>query len=274
RPALDKDEKEGAQPKPVCGLDVPFATVGGSFIFKHIRVDELVADKAARVVGVKVDLDQAKIDELCDQRASWEQIAPLRVAGFEYKAIKDLGPEETWRLDKLDEQYGDAATFQPQPYLWLAKIKQQAGYDAAAIEVRVRLEKNRTRYGDFGRVKRIGRHILAWTIRYGYRPSNAIKWLLAWSVVCTVLFWDLPNSGQAIEAKPPLKGPALQFNPFVYAVDTLVPIVDLHQKSQWFIQPPSLAPWREVSNPPSAGSGDLLARVGQAVWRTCWAYWA
>ena len=76
---------------------------------------------------------------------------------------------------------------------------EESGYADTATRIRIRLEGNVTRLGDFGFWKLLGRYVLAVTIRYGYRPSYAISVLLIW----TALTWlALTNAlpGQLIEA--------------------------------------------------------------------------
>jgi hypothetical protein len=45
------------------------------------------------------------------------------------------------------------------------------------------------------------------------------------------------------------RGPSISFNPLIYAIDTLVPIVDLNQKKNWIVNP--LSPDQETPEPAS-----------------------
>jgi hypothetical protein len=234
------------------GVDARFAKIGGSFWLQGLE---------STGAAFSVDLRQCQVDLLRDNENSWQGVAERHFSGFEYKAIGDLQADEEWRVDKLDAQYQSKDTFEPQPYLWLAKINQQAGYDGTATAVRIRLEKNRTRYGDYAGLRKFGRLLLECTISYGYHPFRAFALLFGWCLFCTALFWNLPSSGQAVETKP-ANGPSIRFNPFVFALDTLVPIVDLHQKGRWTIQPPELEPWKHYSGTwPGVGSPGLPRRL-------------
>ena len=58
------------------------------------------------------------------------------------------------------------------------------------------------------------------TVGYGYRPLRAATWLIAFLAVGTLAF--------GLHHPPPFPATAHPaFNPFIYTVDLLVPLVDL-----------------------------------------------
>jgi len=69
------------------------------------------------------------------------------------------------------------------------------------------------------------------TVGYGYRPLRAAAWLLAFLAAGTLAF--------GLHHPPPLAGvPHPAFNPFIYALDLLIPLVDLGQRSAYDPQGP------------------------------------
>ncbi len=251
-----------------CGIDFSFGTIGGKLSLKKVtRSDSSI---------VELDLCQTVVDVLEDDQSSWNVAAILNLSGCHYKAIADLRADAAWRLALLDRQYvrrGEATpsrSFEPQPYLHLAEVMQQSGYDGAATEIRIHLEGAYTDVGDFRGRQRVWRRILRATIAYGYAPSRAILWLGAWAFVSTLIFASAPKGDiiQPKESEAATHVPPLEFSPLIYAIDTLVPLVDLHQKSNWLVQPPSFGPWIEAWQNPQADPAGLPLRLLAALWRS------
>lgn len=247
-----------------CGIDFSFGTIGGKLSLKNVtRSNSSV---------VELDLCQTVVDVLEDDQGSWNIAAILKLSGCHYKAISDLRADARWRLALLDRHYvrrGEATPsryFEPQPYLHLAEVMQQSGYDAAATEIRIHLED----VGDFRGRQRGWRRILRATIAYGYAPSRAILWLAAWAFVSTLVFALAPQ-GEIVQPKESEAAnhvPPLEFSPPIYAIDTLVPLVDLHQKSNWLVQPPSFRPWVEAWHNPHTDPANLPVRLLEALWQS------
>jgi hypothetical protein len=127
--------------------------------------------------------------------------------------------------------------FSPQPYIQLGKIFRAAGYETSSKAVLTRLERNRTRYSDIGFFFRLWRWLLDVLLRYGYSPFRPVLILIAWALFSAVVFQAAYDQNQIIAARDNQAiqtasdpRPRTAFNAVVYAVDTLVPIVDLNQK--------------------------------------------
>jgi hypothetical protein len=251
------------------GIQAEYTTIGGRLQFQNIVRQGCGSSPPPEI---EFDLRQAKAAELDDDKESWEKVSVLHVGGFEYAAIKNLDARELpWRLRMLDRNYarpagqGTAAEralhFQPQPYLKLAQVMQQAGFDAAATEIRICLEKHRTEFGGFGWVIQTLRSIFGFTIHYGYHPFRVAYFLAGWLLVSTLAFefcrsdFIFPAKRTEKQQMSTAKGELvdseagkydLRFNAFFFALDSLIPIVDLRQRSNYFVQPPQLAPWRKV----------------------------
>ena len=134
--------------------------------------------------------------------------------------------------------------FKPQPYIQLAKTFRAAGYEAAAHKVLVRLERNKTRYSDIGVFRQFWRYMLDIFLRYGYAPFRPVLIVLVWAAASAALFQSGYDLKQIIASKDnqtipgrsdPAQDARIPFNAIVYAVDTLVPIVDLNQKKNWTV---------------------------------------
>ena len=73
--------------------------------------------------------------------------------------------------------------------------------------------------------------LLGGLVGHGYRNWFAVLWLLGWLAAGTVIL-DAAHPGQFERTKP--KGEALPvFQPAVYALDVLLPVVNLNQEAAW-----------------------------------------
>jgi hypothetical protein len=168
--------------------------------------------------------------------------------------------------------------FKPQPYVQLAKTFRAAAYEAAAKEVLVRLRRNETRYSDGGFFSRFWRYLLDIFLRYGHAPFRPVIFVLAWAVVSAVVFQIGYDNHQIVATADNLEKfakpegvaatagnsestPRVAFNAIVYALDTLVPIVDLHQKKNWTV---STAKPAAQHLDPRLSLGEEVGRVWRA----------
>lgn len=171
--------------------------------------------------------------------------------------------EETKGMDEAIRR------FAPQPYLQLARIVRSGGFEASAVRILVRLEHNRTMYGDLGPFKFVGRLILCILLRYGYSPFRPLQILFVWFVISAAVFEIAFQTQMIVPAKDneaqhqsastenaksgtfacPGANPRAQkaaienavasapvkFNSLIFALETLVPLVDLDQKKNWTV---------------------------------------
>jgi len=152
-----------------------------------------------------------------------------------------------WGRRRNDRLAYAILTFAPQPYIQLARVVHQTGYEAVASDIMVRMERNRTRYSGFGFWRQLGRWISDLLARYGFAPLRPVWFLLGWTVISAVVFEYAYANGRMVPTYENLEKlsasnesseqPRYGFNPVVYALDTLVPLIDLNQKKNWHVEP-------------------------------------
>jgi uncharacterized protein YjbI with pentapeptide repeats len=294
---------------PSCGIYAPDATVGGSFIWKNVKK---ISSSNGRNILFWLYLPGSKATTIEDDENSWRALDRLDVTGFQYSNVMDLAGEVGWRLPVLDREYAiknggrlhnlgfallllwralqrrlsasnqtaieeHRRRFKPLPYIQFASVLRSAGYENAASDVLIQLERNRTRYSDFGVWRQLGRWSLDWTLLYGFSPFRPVLWILLWALV-SAIFFDLAYYNKRIvpakdnqQTASVASAPRVTFNALIYALDTLIPIVDLNQKKNWVVEPLSpqsscarhIWDWREIlrdlwKDIPLSGAGALL----------------
>jgi hypothetical protein len=110
----------------------------------------------------------------------------------------------------------------PQPYEQLASSYRRLGHDADARAVL--LAKERHRHAGLSAPFRLWGYLQDITIGYGYRPGLAGLWLAALIAAGTVAF-SLHHPAAAQTST------RLEFNPFFYTLDLLLPVISYGQQS-------------------------------------------
>lgn len=131
-------------------------------------------------------------------------------------------------------QWVAAATpeYAPEPYEMLAASLRSTGEDADAREVL--LAKQRRRRETLPLAAKAWGFLQDWTVAYGYRPGRAAVWMAVLWAIGTLYFSTSPP--------PPLKaGEAPPWNPYLYSLDLLLPVIDLNQGAAW--KPDGGAQW-------------------------------
>ncbi|HEU5160051.1 MAG TPA: hypothetical protein VFU43_23845 [Streptosporangiaceae bacterium] len=142
----------------------------------------------------------------------------VELDGLTYSALEPRLPAER-RLELLRR---DRHGFVPHAYEQLAASYRRIGDDAAARTVL--LAKQRRRRAGLAWYARLWGLAQDATVGYGYRPVRAVAWLVALLVAGSVTYGL--REPRAIE---PATAPV--FNPVVYTVDLLLPIIDFHQEN-------------------------------------------
>lgn len=204
--------------------------------------------KPNEVRGV-VDLTDATVGTLRDSQTSWPQ--KLRLAGLIYQYIVDDGVSDRQRIKWLQRHVdaGGSKTYNPRPYEQLATMYRATGQDSAARNVgvaRADAHHESLPRNPAGWFRRGWSRFLRVTVGYGYQPWLAMLWLLGlWTVASLVVYAaDAQDAMRQLIADPEL---APELVPPVYALDLLIPVVDLGQRSHWQPEWPfSIAYWIAV----------------------------
>ena len=182
----------------------------------------------------RVTLRQAQCELLSDNSVLWEASGGVDVEDFSYENFNE--PFELHDGDRVLERLNwlraAGGKYQPGPYDQLANVFRGNGNEEHAVTVLI--EKQFRRYQAIARATR---PLFRWTVRlwsllqritvsYGYRPLRALAWLLLFGVVGTVWF-------SYHELVPINQDDHPVWNPFLYTVDQLVPIINLGHDGMW-----------------------------------------
>ena len=172
--------------------------------------------------AARVDLRHASVVVLDDDPDTWP--GQLMLRNFSYERFEnDSTISVPMRLDWLQR---DLEGYIPQPYEQLASAYRQAGREEAAR--RVAIAKQQRRRQTLKPVGKIWNWLLYLTIGYGYRTWQAGLWLVAFTLIGAVVFSGAyPAQITAIRQHP------TAFSAPVYALDALLPIIDLGQQDSW-----------------------------------------
>lgn len=248
------------------GIWVTGATVGGKLAFPRARVRhpggtaldafglhaaELSMHTAEPMEGLVV-LNHAEIGMVWDHPSCWPD--QLSLDGLTYQGLDPRLPARQ-RLDWLNR---DPRGHQTQPYEQLAAHYTAIGQPGQARDVMYARERvQRQAMPPLARAWSLLQDV---TVGYGYQPRRAVAWLVLLLAVGSITFALAP---------PPVlvPGQAPHFNPVVYTLDLLLPVVDLGQKhafnpagaEQWLSYLLVAAGWVLVSTV-AAGAARVLTR--------------
>ncbi|MBT2405979.1 MULTISPECIES: oxidoreductase [unclassified Streptomyces] len=170
----------------------------------------------------RVVLSGAKVVKLVDTSTSWPGPGGVSIEGFAYE---NLAPRGHFPLSRrLDWVEAATPEYSPEPYERLAAVLRASGEDADAREVL--LAKQRRRRATLPPAAKAWGHLQDWTVVYGYRPGRAALWMAVLWAAGAVLFSRLHP-----EAIKPDEHP--EWDPALYALDLLLPVIDLGQEGQW-----------------------------------------
>ncbi|MBB4892897.1 hypothetical protein FHS39_001908 [Streptomyces olivoverticillatus] len=209
-----------------------------------------------RQQGGRVVLSGARVVNLVDRYDSWPGPGGLVMAGFAYENLIPVGHFPLAR--RLDWVAAATPEYAPEPYERLAGALRTSGEDAEARAVL--LAKQRRRRETLPPAGKAWGHLQDWTVAYGYRPGQAAVWMAVLWALGTVYFTWHPLH--------PLKegeGPA--WNPELYTLDLLLPVIDLGQggawrptgAAQWIVAALTLLGW-VLATTVAAGASRLLRR--------------
>jgi hypothetical protein len=205
------------------------AAVGGSVYLKNAQIRNpggLALDAAglhAREVSLRtaepveglVDLSHGQFEIIKDDPARWP--AELSLEGTTYQALEPTLPAR----DRLSWLGRDPGGHEPRAYEQLAAYYSAIGQPAQARLVMYARERSQARAKP--PLARIWSLLQDVTVGYGYQPGRALAWLIVLLTAGSVTF--------ALAPPPPLQASAApHFNPVIYSLDLLLPVVNLGQK--------------------------------------------
>jgi hypothetical protein len=183
-----------------------------------------------QVAPEEADLTGAAVDRLADEPATWP--SQIRLRGFTYMALDE---EHTVSArERLGWLARDRDGYSPQPYEQLAAVYRREGREQDARQVAIARQRARRRA--LSLPGQLWSLLLDVVIGYGYRTWLAGFWLLGWWAVGTLVF-AAAYPHHLIPAAPDAPHPA--FQPAIYALDVLLPVVDLDQQKFWILQGPA-----------------------------------
>jgi hypothetical protein len=221
-----------------------------------LRTQELNLRFAAPPAG-DVLLTNAHSISVSDSAHVWHAEGRVDVENFEYNSLTaEPDVDVSTRLDWLHAVLPD---YDPDPYERLALMYAGAGREERSRHVL--LVSQRRRHAAMRLPGRIFGALQEVTVGYGYRPLLAVIWFLG--------AWALGAYWFTVHYHPALIDPQTQptFNGTLFALDTLLPIVDVGQDrlfrtsgaSQWVAAVLTLVGW-VLASTAAAGAARVLKR--------------
>jgi hypothetical protein len=172
----------------------------------------------AEPIQGSVNLSHARTGVLRDDPHTWPD--DLQLSGLSYTALEPQLPARQ-RLNWLARDPGSRSL---QPYQQLAALYANSGQPGQARQILYAAERRqRSVTSPPGRAWSFLQDI---TVGYGYRPARAAFWLGALLLAGSIIYAAAPPAPLDPSATP-------HFNPVIYTLDLLVPVVNLGQKNSY-----------------------------------------
>ncbi len=226
------------------GLRLQEATISSAFFWQPEALSN----------GTRVDLRTCSIGPLVDDIAMWpkdkkdEKDERLLLSGFTYSRFSGGA---TWNVKERILWLRDMNEFHSQPYEQLASVYRAVGRTVEARKVCIDREWARTEtlgndrdYQRWDKERRVWlrfwHRMWGWTTGFGFEPARAL-WIFAMILVAAgFFFWWAGASGVMEPTDRTATASATKctdeypcYQPFLYAADVMIPIVDLDQREAW-----------------------------------------
>lgn len=222
-------------------------------------------DLGWREISPSVDFTNAATTFLVDNPAAWPP--GFLVAGFTYDRFgqPEAGSTSAWDHVARCAWLSRQMSYDAGPYEQAARVFRQHGYaeGAKALLIAQRQHARRTIAGRWALPRRAVDAAYSLAVGYGYRPYRVL-WLLLALITLVTGSLLIPVTQQTMRAasvtgtiyttKGPLRSAARPthpspptphpdtcgnglvrcFNPLLYAIDTVVPLISLDQRSTWY----------------------------------------
>ncbi|MET0133650.1 MAG: hypothetical protein ABW215_08645 [Kibdelosporangium sp.] len=219
------------------------SALGGTALNAHGMVAQELVLTVGQAPRGRVTLRHARCASLADNEKFWDATGRIDLEDFRYEALAvpiDVKDDEKVRQRLRWLRASMHGNYSPGPYDQLASVFRASGNEEHASTVLI--QKHRWRYvamSDGFRVLGPGVRLWSWLQRsmvgYGYRPTRALVWLLM-CLVLGSLWFGLHPRPEEINADD-----TLIWNPVLYTLDLLVPIIDFGNKNRW--QAPGTSQW-------------------------------
>ncbi|HEY9373416.1 oxidoreductase [Streptomyces sp.] len=170
----------------------------------------------------RVVLNGAKVVTLIDLSTAWPGPGGLAINGFAYENLVPYGHFPLAR--RLEWVASATPEYAPEPYERLATVLRNSGEDAEAREVL--LAKQRRRRETLPVAGKFWGYLQDWTVAYGYRPGRAALWMAVLWLAGALAF-------SRYDPVPLKAGEAPVWNAPLYALDLLLPVINLGQDGYW-----------------------------------------
>ncbi|SFA78635.1 hypothetical protein SAMN05216266_101422 [Amycolatopsis marina] len=215
-----------------------------------VSADEFLMNPASRPEG-RVMLRRAHCASLADNEHFWHARDGIELEEFRYDALTepiDLGDDDV--VERRIELLSNAMDgYRPGPYDQLAAMLRTSGNEEHAATVLFKKQQFRYNslargYRTLGPAVRLWSLLQRWMVGYGYRSVRALGWLLLLLVAGSLWFWlrpdncaGVPDLQRITETRCAVNADdtGLDWNPVLYTVDLLVPIVDFGNKGRWYM---------------------------------------
>ncbi len=216
-------------------------------------------------VAPSVDFTDTTTTFLADDPDTWPP--SFDIAGLTYERFETpqyATPKPIWDQAARCAWLGRQAQFDSGPYEQAARVFREHGYADEADEILMAQRRHARRVDHVAWPQRAADGIYA-AIGYGFRPSRVL-WALAVLLVLVVVTLELPASqttlratngngavystqGLLVSSGAPAAGGGSSrpdscgdgevrcFSPVLYAIDTVVPLISLDQRSTWYPDP-------------------------------------
>jgi hypothetical protein len=215
-----------------------------------------------------VDFTNAGTTFLADDPAQWP--SKISISGFTYdrfeRSRSSSAAGRTWDHEARAKWLARQAVYDAGPYEQAARVFREHGYTSAAetILIAQRSQARELITGPAARLRRALDGMFGASVAYGYRPGRVL-WLLVVLLGLVIASLEAPafqatlrsttDAGIVYTTRGPLTDttPATQaglalpdacgggqvrcFSPVLYAIDTVVPLVSLDQRNNWYPDP-------------------------------------
>ena len=166
---------------------------------------------------------------------SWPKSGSLLLDGFKYSTFGPGFPvDQCIRWLRLNH----SKPFRLEPYEQAARVLKSSGYESEATQTLIAKAEDLLRYGEFPQWSGLIKSCLGFFVGHGYQPHRALIFMVYIIFLGAAVFQDGKRNGLMVKtntswASDASKSNYPRFQPFIYSMDTFLPIVDLGQKNYW-----------------------------------------